>query len=95
MNTETILIPKFDGKEIMEGLKFRSAVRVEDGIDNITWLVETLSGDKIIIVAKLKQSPLHPPYTHYMTHYGRAVEKYAAKHSLSQSNAHHLLTQLV
>lgn len=95
MNDDTVLIPEFDGKDILEGLKFKSAIRVEEEANETTWLVETLSGDKLIIVANVMQWPSQEPYTEYTTHSGRAVNEYARKHSLSLSNSHHLLTQLV
>lgn len=95
MNTDTVLIPEFDGKDILEGLKFKSVMRVAEEPNEVTWLVETLSGDKIIVVATVRCWPLHEPYTEYTTHSGRAVEEYARKHANTLSNAHHLLTQLV
>lgn len=95
MNNDTVLIPEFDGKDILEGLRFKSAIRVEEKANETTWLVETLSGVKLIIVVDVIQWLSQEPYTEYTTHSGRAVDEYARLHSLSQSNSHHLLTQLV
>lgn len=95
MNNDTVLIPEFDGRDILEGLKFKSAIRVGDESCKTIWLVETLSGDKLIIVANVIQWPSQEPYTEYTTHSGRAVNEYARKHAQSQSISHHLLTQLI
>ena len=95
MNIETVLIPQYDGREIMERHNFKSAIRLKEERETITWLVETLLGDKLIIEAITTEWPGQKPHTAYKVFHGRAVEKYAAQHSLSQSNSHHLLTQLV
>ena len=88
MNIETVLIPQYDGREIMERHNFKSAIRLKEERETITWLVETLlgGGDKLIG---------QKPHTAYKVFHGLAVEKYARQHTLLQSNAHHLLTQLV
>ena len=52
-------------------------------------------GDKLIIEATTTEWPGQKPHTAYKVFHGLAVEKYARQHTLLQSNAHHLLTQLV
>ena len=44
MNIETVLIPQYDGREIMERHNFKSAIRLKEERETITWLVETLLG---------------------------------------------------
>ena len=95
MYIETVLIPQYDGKEIMEGFNFKSAVRVKEERVSTTWLVETLSGDKLIIEATPTEWPGQKPHTAYKVFSGASVEKYSVQHTLAQSNAHHLLTQLI
>ena len=95
MNIETVLIPQYDGREIMERHNFKSAIRLKEERETITWLVETLLEDKLIIEATTTEWPGQKPHTAYKVFHGLAVEKYARQHTLLQSNAHHLLTQLV
>lgn len=58
------------------------------------WL-KPYQGDKLIIEATPTEWPGQKPHTAYKVFSGASVEKYAVQHTLAQSNAHHLLTQLI
>ena len=95
-NENFIKVKRYDGREILTNRNFNSAVRVKVTLDVITWLVETLEGEKILIdVQRGNSGPVSNPDHQYTTHHGSDVEKFAKQLADSQSNAHHLLLQLV
>lgn len=95
MNNDPISIEHIDGKEIMEGLKFKSAVRVKEEFEKTTWLVEMLAGGYILIEATEVSWPGHQTYNAYRVFEGNSVNEFANKFTSTNSPSHHLLTQLV
>lgn len=94
-DTQLADIPRYDGKNILEGLNFKSAIRVQDTVNGVTWLVETITGKNILIEVSVISYLGTTNEKHYRVYYGIRVDEFKQQFNSTQSNSHHLLTQMV